>query len=107
MSTLLMAYARDRSRAEQQSNKTVKTNPARALGKTTAGETQQSGGPDRIRTGGLVLDRDACSATTPRDQAQMRLYRLASRVANRTLGGGQRRDQRFLAQRQRQIAARL
>jgi hypothetical protein len=36
--------------------------------------TQCSGGPDRIRTGGLVLDRDACSATTPRDQTQTRLY---------------------------------
>ena len=62
-------------------------------------QLRRSGGPDRIRTGGLVLDRDACSATTPRDQTQTRLYRLASNPANRAFGGLQRFDQRFLAQR--------
>ena len=28
----------------------------------------QSGGPDRIRTGDLLRDRQACWASTPRDQ---------------------------------------
>ncbi len=46
--------------------------PAAAARKT------DPGGPDRIRTGDLVLDRDACSATTPRDPLPLRVY--ANRV---------------------------
>jgi hypothetical protein len=62
-------------------------------------QLRRSGGPDRIRTGGLVLDRDACSATTPRDQTQTRLYGLALRPANSPFGGLQGCNQCFLAQR--------
>src|SRR6188474_420726 len=67
----------------------------------------QTSGPDRIRTGGLVLDRDACSATTPRDPVQIALYPLSSRVANHAFGGAQGIDQRLLAEGQGQIAARF
>src|SRR6266567_9178239 len=85
----------------QQSNRTVNSTPAQlkvALcapseqpciaatnsRRVLSGETTPNGGPDQIRTGGLVLDRDACWAATPRDLGRDRLYRgcLNSRQPN-------------------------
>ena len=55
--------ARQTPRHAQQSNRTVNPAPAQYI------HTYSSySGPDQIRTGDLVLDRDACWAATPRDR---------------------------------------
>ena len=51
------------------------------------------GGPDRVRTGGLVLDRDACWAATPRDRAT-RSYCIGGRAIARQLTAFRRRAAR-------------
>jgi hypothetical protein len=62
-------------RHAEQSNRTAKPH--------TSAQLRLSGGPDQIRTGDLVLDRDACLAATPRDRTSRPLLIVPTHVMPR------------------------